>query len=218
MSELLKYIANKIVALRHPNTPFIAGISGIDTSGKSELTKGLGDFLNEEGYHVQIIHLDDFHHPRAIRNGGVDEVENYYKRTFDLNLLRRSILYPIQNNCGVKTTLTLLDLDTDTYSRKISYRVFPHSIVLIEGIFLFRPELARVFDYKIWLDITEATAWKRIETRDVPRFGADILSRYERKYFPAQRIYIQKYQPKLKANLTINNNDWTEPIIVTYQS
>lgn len=214
MNELLSFLTTEITKRRSPATPFVVAISGIDTSGKSELAQHLALHLMEQGYRIQIIHLDDFHNPRAFRYAGSDEVENYYKRTFDLNLLCRALLNPIHHRGGVKTTLKLLDLMTDQYERLISYEVHPDSIVILEGIFLFRPELRLYLNYKIWLDILETTALERIQTRDVPRFGEAIVAKYHHKYFPAQRLYVKQYPPRRYADLIINTNVWNEPHIV----
>lgn len=47
--------------------PVIIGINGVITSGKTTLSEGLAKYLQGKGFHTQIIHADDFHHPRAMR-------------------------------------------------------------------------------------------------------------------------------------------------------
>ena len=79
--------------------------------------------------------------------------------------------------------LTLLDLDTDLYMNGKEYAIDSDSLVLFEGVLLYRSPLEKFIAYKIFLDIGFGGMLRRAEARDVPRFGAEMLAKYREKLF-----------------------------------
>jgi uridine kinase len=210
-------ILNEILNKKRDNTPFIIGINGIDASGKTQFTIKLEKFLTFHSVEVQVIHLDDFQNPKRIRYVGSDEPLNYYQKSFDFNLLRKKLLQPIQQGQSLSFRMTHLDIITDTYSIEKIYKIGNDSVVILEGVFLFRPELIGFLDYKIFLDISFEEAKKRIIDRDVIRFGNEVIEKIDRKYHPAQRKYLHECKPKEVADMVINNMDWSNPIITQHR-
>lgn len=206
-------IKDNIIARKKPGRLFIVGINGIDCSGKTIFTEALAAFLIAEKHAVEIISLDDFHNPRRIRNSGKDPVESYYDRGFDFRTLVESILSPVKEKQEYSISLTLLDLHTDRYEIHKSYSFDKNTIVLLEGVYLFRRELAPYIDYKIFLDIPLEESRRRAAVRDVPIFGEEILSKYDEKYIPLQSRYLQEYPPFDVADLIIDNSNWEYPVI-----
>ncbi len=86
-----------------------------------------------------------------------------------------------------------------------------HTLVVFEGVFLFRPELAPFLDYRVFLEIPLPMAKARAKVRDVPRFGVEILTRYDRKSLPAQQQYRAAFPPAALADMIIDNRDWEHP-------
>jgi uridine kinase len=160
-----------------------------------------------------VIHLDDFHHPRAYRNSGTDPVENYWTRNFNYELLIRDLLIPIREKQEYSIKMTLLDLQTDKYEVQKQFSFDRDMIVLFEGVFLFRQELAAYLDYKIFIDIPFEESRRRADIRDVPIYGTGMLKRYEEKYWPAQRKYLAQYPPSQIADLVIDNTNWEYPVM-----
>jgi uridine kinase len=193
---------------------FVVGINGIDLSGKTEFTHTLADYLTANNFKVTVIHLDDFHYPRDYRNTGPNPVDNYWNRNFNLELLVQELLIPIREKKEYSINMTLLDLQSDKYEVQQQFSFDRDTIILFEGIFLFRKELAAYLDYKVFIDISFAESRRRAEIRDVPIYGAGMLQRYEEKYWPAQRKYLAQYPPLEIADLVIDNNKWEYPIII----
>jgi phosphoglycolate phosphatase-like HAD superfamily hydrolase/uridine kinase len=193
--------------------PYVIAINGIDLSGKTEFTNRLAFYLQARQARVSVIHIDDFHQPRAFRNSGADPLENYWNRNIDIDLLVRTLLGPLCTDGMVKVDLTLLDVLTDRYETQRHFDIKKNDIVLLEGIFLFREELAPFLDYKIFIDISFVESRRRAFQRDVPLYGEDIIQRYENKYWPAQARYLRNYHPQLTADLVIDNNDYQRPLI-----
>lgn len=192
---------------------FIIGVTGIDASGKTKFAKALANFANSKGYNAQLICLDDFHNPREIRYSGEDQAENYYQRSFDIATVTQRLLIPIHNNGRFSINLTLLNLYTNKYEVNKGYSVDESMIMIFEGVFLFRRELSPYLDYRIFLEIPFEESKRRAAARDIPIYGEEILERYDRKYLPAQRRYLEEYPPLQTADMIINNFNWECPAI-----
>lgn len=192
----------------------IVGINGVDTSGKTRFTLALAQFLKNRGQATQIVHLDDFHHPKEIRSQGTDEIDAYINNAFNMELLITELLAPVHTGGSVDKTLHLLDLESDSMTNRKRYIITPDTIVLIEGILLYRPPLDSFFDYRVFLDIGFDEVMRRAAERDTGRFDENTADRYRRKYIPVQKWYLETHHPGQKADLVIDNTDWTTPEVI----
>lgn len=203
------HIENNISRLKRPA---MLGINGVDTSGKTFFANGLNQYLKLRGFHTQLIHIDDFHNPRAVR-GRDASPQGYIDYAFDLPKLN-AVLHEIKSQ-PTDTEMTVLDLDADTYTRKIRLNTTANSIIIVEGVLLYRPPIDDLFDYKIFLDIDFKEVLRRVNDRDVPKYGTNFIDKYMERYIPAQKMYLEKHQPKERCHLLINNNDYAKPGIET---
>jgi uridine kinase len=154
-----------------------------------------------------VVRLDDFHNPREVRYAGEDQAENYYNRSFDIRKIVEELLAPARRKGKHAAALTLLDPDTDEFEIKKEYSFDGETIVLFEGVFLFRKELAPYIDYKICLDITFEESKRRSAERDAEA----IINKYDTKYLPAQAKYLKEYPPEKTSDMVIDNNDREYP-------
>jgi phosphoglycolate phosphatase-like HAD superfamily hydrolase/uridine kinase len=200
-------ILQDIDSSKQPEHPFIAGITGIDASGKTTFTEGLSKFLLKNNYHVQVIHVDDFHNPKKIRYAGENGADNYFNLSFNIDKIIKKLLIPAREEGNLATELTVLDLETDSYRNIRSYSISPNTIVLLEGVFLFRKELSPYIDYYIHLDISFEECLKR----GLERGGEE--ERYQTKYIPAQKKCLAEYPPSEHADIIIDNSNWDYPRI-----
>jgi len=198
---------------RKKDEPFVVGISGIDTAGKTKFAEALCQFLISKGSKVQTINLDDFHNPKAIRSFGNDQVNNYYNKGFDIQTIIEKLLIPINENGNFSVKLTLLNLHTDKYEIEKEFSFSKDTIIVFEGVFLFREELAPYIDYKIFIDIPLEESKNRAIIRDVPIFGEKIIKKYDEKYLPAQKKYLEKFPPTKISDMVIDNINWEYPKI-----
>lgn len=210
--EIYKKIEKEITKNKS-NNAYIIGVNGVDTSGKSKFSIALYRYLVNCGYDTIIIHLDDFHNLRSIRNSGINEIDSYIDNAFNLKLLEKEILSKIKNNNSIDTELSLVDLESDTQTNKNRYKIEKETIVILEGVLLYRHPIEKYFDYKIYLDIEFEEVLRRAEIRDVPIYGLDFLQRYIKKYIPIQRWYIENCMPKQKSDMVIDNTDYYFPKI-----
>lgn len=76
------------------------------------------------------------------------------------------------------------------------------SPLVADGVFMQRPELDDLWDVRIWLDIAFERALERAVVRDAELFD-DVRGRYERRYFPGQRLYIGEVDPRSRADIVV---------------
>ena len=76
--------------------------------------------------------------------------------------------------------------------------------LVADGVFLQRPELDDLWDLRIWLDVSFESALERAVVRDADLFD-DVRARYERRYFPGQRIYLAAVDPCSRADIVVRS-------------
>ncbi|MFC1900210.1 hypothetical protein ACFLYN_01310 [Chloroflexota bacterium] len=207
---IFEKILGQVAARKPEDKAFIVGITGIDCSGKTTFAESFNEFLVSKGFTTQIIHLDDFHNPTSYRYSGENQAENYFNKSFNIEKIINELLVPVQQKKAFSTKLTLLNLETDNYEIKKEYSINQDTIVVFEGVFLFREELAPYIDYKIFIEISFDESLIRARIRDEKA----ILSKYDEKYLPAQKKYLDEYPPSETADMIIDNINWEYPRFV----
>jgi uridine kinase len=219
--SVFEAVLKQVATRKRKDKAFIVGITGIDCSGKTSFAESLEKFLVSRGINTQLLHLDDYHNPMAYRYSSEDQAHNYFNKSFNIGKIVDELLIPIQQKKAFTTRLTLLNVETDKYEVEKEYSINPDTIVIFEGVFLFRKEFSPYLDLKIFLDISFEEciqrAWKRDSEDFSQRYGdiEEVNKRYEGKYIPAQRKYLAEYPPADTADLIIDNTDWEHPKIVT---
>lgn len=209
MTLLNANVFDTIYRLMQARQARIIGINGVDTSGKTEFSLRFSRYLREQGMENQILHIDDFHNPRAIRKKW-----DYYDCAFDLQTVEREILQPLQSSGTLDASLLCLDLDSDEYKNVRQYRLRERDVLIVEGTLLFRPPLSPYFYLKIFLKIDFDEMLRRAELRDVPKYGREILQSYQSRYIPAQQRYFQECNPEAQSDILVDNSDWEKPILL----
>ncbi len=192
----------------------ILGINGVDTSGKTLFTHNFSRYLDSIGIHNTILHIDDFHNPSEIRYRGENEIDAYYKNAFNYNQIINDILKPLLSDGYIDKNIPCLNLDTDQYDKHIHFNIRSDTILLIEGVLLFREPLSEYLEGKIFLHINFDEVINRARMRDVPKYGIAFLQKYKDKYIPIQKMYLSEHAPEQKSDIVIDNNDYLNPVIM----
>ena len=181
-------------------------VTGPDAVGKTTFTRNFAKALNARDVHTQIIHLDDFHNPRAVRYApDRPQFAAYLSRSFDFDRLIDCLLKPIKSSGHVSRRLSLLDLASDAFVAEREYCVTPASVVLVEGVFLLQERLKQFSDFTIYLDAPLEECFRRGVTRDHAILGEQAETRYLQKYMPAQAIHRRLFPPSMHADIVIDS-------------
>ena len=152
-----------------------------------------------------ILHLDDFVHKKEVRyNENYEEWYCYYHLQWRYDYLIQKLLLPLKSGLDVNETIEVYNRETDSYTlRKIEIPV--GTTVIVEGVFLQRPELRPYFETVIYLELDKETRLQRISDRDIYMGNKEeIALKYEQRYFPAEEKYIEQCNPLALADVIEN--------------
>lgn len=210
--EFISLVAERI-ALEHCDAPYIVAIDGVDAAGKTILAGELADVLRARGVSVSEASVDGFHNFRSVRTArGRNNPEGFYRDSFDLESLKENLLDPFR--AGGEYRLHMFDYRVDGPDPSMLYEFKPGTVLVFDGIFSLRPELRDYWDLTIHLSITEDESIKRGIERD-PGDKEELRKRYEARYLPGQRLYKAEAKPEEVADIVVDNNDPSNPIILS---
>ena len=188
-------------------------IDGVDGAGKTTLADRLGQVLEAGGHRIIRSSIDGFHNPRAVRYvRGKDSPEGFYRDSFDVAALKRELLDPLGPRGSGRFRRAVFDHRTDQ-PVDTPYEVAGRSgILLVDGIFLHRPELRTYWDVSIFLDVPFEQSYRRMASRD----GSDPspFAMANRRYLGGQGIYLAESDPKACAGILVDYADLENPRIV----
>jgi uridine kinase len=213
--QTLHEIASRIAAveLHHP---LRVAIDGVDCAGKSHLADDVVEPLGRCGRAVLRASIDGFHNPRRVRHQrGSESAEGYYLDSFNYTALIRELLAPLGPGGSLRYRRAVFDYRTDTPLERAVQTASADAVLLFDGVFLLRPELSQFWDFTLFVDVDFGVVLARARIRDVHLFGdADAVEhRYRKRYIPAQRRYLAECNPRTRADVVIENNDWTNPTV-----
>jgi uridine kinase len=214
--EVLDQLADRIVAIQRTHLVRVA-LDGIDAAGKTTLADELAQRIEQRGRPVVRASIDGFHRPRAERyRRGADSPEGYYEDSFDYAALREALLLPLGPDGSRRYRRAAFDFRVDAPVAAAEEYAPVNAVLLFDGVFLLRPELNDLWDYRIFVDVDFAVALRRALVRDQTLFGAAeaVRERYERRYIPGQRLYLRTVRPRERADVVVENDDPACPRLV----
>ena len=212
------YISDSILRLSSLYPRLIA-ISGKDASGKTVMANILGEYLKDKTDR-QIIRIsaDDFMNERVIRRTVTgSEGESCYKYTFNFNALKKFALGPLQPNANYVYKTKFFDQTTDSKMISNNKRADNDAIIIVDGVFLFKKDLANYWSLKILLETADNIVIERGAMRDINRIGnyEDARNKYINRYIASQTIYYNEEHPEKSSDIIINNDDFNSPFVVS---
>jgi len=215
-AEVLQQLAERISLLERPH-PLRVGIDGIDASGKTRLACELADTLVKMGKPMIRVSLDVFHRSREERHRqGRASPLGYYEDSFNYPALLSDVLIPLGPGGDLCYRASHFNLVTDSKTDEPWRRADPRSILLLDGVFLQRPELAGHWDFVVFVDSGFDAALERALARDRELFGSmeDARRLYLNRFFPGQRLYLERDQPMQRADVIFKNDDIENPALI----
>jgi len=132
--------------------------------------------------------------------------EHFYEHAMRFDKLFDQLIVPLKENRAVSLVADCADARGNR--RKHRYAFCKIDIVLLEGIFLFKPANRHHFDLTAWVDCSFATALKRAIARCQEGLPpAETIRAFTTIYFPAQRIHFARDNPQGAADFIIQNDN-----------
>lgn len=195
---------------RHSHDRTIIGIDGLGGSGKTTLAQSIQRELLDGSRQTVLIHLDDHIVPSSHRyHTGMPQWREYYELQWEVIGLK-STLFDFLTSPHLLFHVPFYDKHTDRIIQK-QLDVQEDAVVLVEGVFLQRPEWIEYFDAVIFVDCPFHTRKGRVTSRD-GYLGdeAAILKAYETRYWPAEDYYMDTIRPKEQATICYRQNEWRD--------
>ena len=213
--QLLEELVQRIVHIERPH-PIRVAIDGVDAAGKTTLAEELVTPIQARGRPVIRASIDGFHHPAHLRyQRGSTSPEGYYHDSFNCEVLIECLLAPLGMGGSRRYRSAVFDFRTNSEVQVTPRVAEGHAVLLFDGVFLLRPELRGYWDFTIFVDVAFEVALVRAQQRDLTVFGnvSDVTQRYQQRYIPGQKLYLEACCPRQRADLVVENNDPGHPVI-----
>lgn len=128
-----------------PGERAMVAVDGPDGVGKTRLVGELVALApHVAGREVLSVSVDGFHHPRAHRHARGSTAKTFYHESYDYDALRAKVLRPFR--AGREIVPAVRDVATDQPVHPDPVEPTDDALLIVEGIFLRRPELAGEWD------------------------------------------------------------------------
>ncbi|RMG39696.1 MAG: hypothetical protein D6719_12735 [Candidatus Dadabacteria bacterium] len=171
----------------------LVAIDGVGGAGKSTLARELA-YRSES---ILVVQTVNFYRPMDPKTRYNLTPEEGYMLYYDWERLRDQVLIPLsqgkpcryQRYSWVESKL------------KDWVEIHPQGIVLVEGVFSFRPELRRYYDFSIFVTASESERYRRqIVRKENPKEWIE-------RWMAAENWYIKHHAPQDAADLLVDGNE-----------
>jgi uridine kinase len=207
---MIDRLADRILRLETGH-PVRVGIDGRSAAGKTTLADALAARLRERsGRPVIRAQLDHFMVMVADRNAyPYDSPESYYLDSWNYPAIREQLLGPLGPGGDRRHRTALSTPSGRPLAGPPEDVAAEDAILLADGVFLQRPELAGYWDLVVYLRISLAESLRRGIQRDAGWMGsaAEAERRYRTKYLPGEERYLAEVRPEEHADIVIDTSD-----------
>lgn len=209
--RLLRDIAGKAAGLSDRRV--LIGIDGRTAAGKTTFAHELGVRVAELERPVLRASLDDFKRPWRHRHLYDRETgEGYYRNAFDHKAIADLLLAPGSSAGTGWVGLCAIDPLTQVDHSASRVEAPDHAVIIVDGVFAFRPELNDYWDLRIWLEIDSQTSAHRGIARDQKGWADSEAARiHQERYHPSEELYLAEVDPRGHADLIIDHAVFDRP-------
>jgi uridine kinase len=206
-------IADHLVA-RAPGHPLRVAVDGITAAGKTTLARALVAAVSDRGRPAIHLSMDGFHHPRAHRHRqGRDSAVGYYQDAYDFPAFARTVLAPLGPGGDRRYRGRIIDLAADRQIDDPPVTAPADAVLVVDGSFLQRGELAHLWDEVVFADTGFPVARRRGTRRDAELLGSleQAEKAFDNRYHAACRRYLAEVDPVRHASTVVGNDDVDHP-------
>jgi uridine kinase len=168
----------------------IIAIDGASGPATAVFADELAAALRGVGRNVFRASIDDFQRSHPAHSSPDDRAASHYSDGYDYSLLTRVLIDPFKAAGSTGFVLAGWDSVRQAPIQPKWMSAQADAILIIDGAFLNRPELAGLWNYSVWLDTP-------------PADGADETA--------ADRLYAAEVRPRTAATAIIDNRDTEHP-------
>jgi uridine kinase len=217
-TSLLARLADAVAGF-HPDRRIRVAIDGVDGAGKTALADALAPLVAAKGRTVIRASVDDFPHPRKLRYArGRYSPDGFYLDSYDYDSFRRLLLEPLSPGGSGRFATRRFDLDNGRPFDLEWRQAPPAAALIVDGIFLHRPELRPCWDLSILLKVDFDVSLPRGAARGESFDAIDPNSLPHQRYVGGQRRYLAECVPEQQADIVIDYNDLEVPRILKWVS
>ena len=211
-AQVLDLLAGELVVLR-PGSRAVVAIDGVDGAGKTVLGRELTERVGRRR-EVHRASVDGFHRPAPQRYARGRTPDTFYRDQYDHDAIRRRLVGSFR--AGTPWTRAIHDVE-----REVAVDALPEppagrdAVLVVDGIFLHRPELADLWDLTIWLEVPFDVAIPRGNARFDERDdeAAEPASAASARHVDGQRLYLAEVGPASRATWVLDNTDLAAPVL-----
>lgn len=191
----------------------LVAIDGVDGAGKSVLASELAERAESDGGRpLFTVGIDGFHVSRARRYARGRGPESFYRDSYDYPAFIRNVVDPFIAQQPI--TPAVWDVDADVPVASPPVGLPSDCVLLVDGIFLHRPELRNFWDASIWVDVPFEVSVPRGNRRFGPRLDDDPEAPSNHRYVGGQRLYFDECRPWTHATWILDNTEIDHPRVV----
>lgn len=179
------------------------GVDGCVPDDAAALADDVTARLTRRGVPTARVRQADFPLPRSQRlELGADDPDALWERWYDNDTLRREVLDPLGPGGAMTWLPTLRDPVTDRSTRAARRPAVPGTVVVVDGRFLLRWELADVFDLVVHLQTSAAAQARRLDDEERARA------------VPSWQRYLHEADPAARAHLVVRHDHPHRPALL----
>ena len=184
-------LSHLLMAELGAKTRALVALDGPGGCGKSTIARHLADDLS---LRVSIVQGDDFYAPMAEDVRESLAADQGFERYFDWERMRDEVLAPLSE--GNPARYRRYDWGRNELADWLE--LAPVGIVIVDGVYSFRPELRRFYDFAIWVDTPKKECLERLAQR------GENSGEWIRRWRDAEDYYVAQTDPVSAASAVVS--------------